>query len=186
MLTRTDIIEISLSDQELEFAVISTRSKLRGGYSGTRQNKAERRKFLYRDNLVGSVGEVALCKYLYGNITMYRLAQFIGESNSRMNVGDGGFDIPGLNIDVKSTFVKGKKDILTYHLAVNQREFKEHWNYVLALVEGDENNVGSVYLAGWLYGTDLDRLSTPNETFSNSRAVQANLLNPLPRFNWSL
>lgn len=186
MITVDDILEIGLDNHEIHQAVIAANSRLKGGVSGSRQNRQDRMANLYRDNLVGAVGEVALCKYLYGNLMMFRLSQFLSQANEMFNVGDGGFDIPGLNVDVKSTFIRGKKDVLTYHLAVNSREFKPNWNYVLALVEGNEEAIGNVYLAGWLCSSELDRLATPNETFANSRAVKAELLNPLPRFSWFL
>lgn len=178
-------MKITLTPEQKQMAIIIASKKSRGGVSRVRPEKAERIKYVYRDNLVGCVGEIALTVYMFGSTFMYRLAQLILSAHENYDLGDGGYDIPGLNVDIKSTYyTAGSRDRLQYHLIVNNKEYKPDWNYYFCIVDGNEKSFGDVYLAGWMDGEELREKDI--KRFRGAYSVEVAMLNKLPKYRWDL
>lgn len=132
------------------------------------------------DQLLGQLGQYALSVYLTGNDLAYRKARC--KANQSPLKGDGGFDILGLKVDVKTSRMRYSQDALAYQLIVPPSERHPDWTYVLALIPKDCNN--RVYLVGWL--RDCDFTPAPNGTGSKTGKFvrDACELSPLPPLQW--
>lgn len=146
-----------------------------GGRSQIHQDRGRRKEFLGEDQLIGQLGEAALSLYTYGNLDAYieHRAQMDADPTS----GDGGFDLPGIPIDVKTSLMRSTKiGALDYKLCVRERERHKGIVYVLALVPMD---LSTVRFIGWLPEEDLPCEPEPYGTFAGAFVVRARRLKPI-------
>lgn len=92
---------------------------------------SDRGSFGMQDQLVGQLGEFGLAKYL-GDTGQYFARR--EERDLTPYEGDGGSDFPGLQVDVKTSLMRGSRNAFQYNLVVRPRERHENNIYVLALV----------------------------------------------------
>lgn len=133
-------IEMTASDQAM--AKKYARNAEIGGRSNIR-NHSDRTATLSMDQYVGQLGNIALAKYL-GHGLLYRVSRWYADMNPAS--GDGGYDLPALAVDVKTSLMKGDANPMRYHLCVRPRELHEEWVYVHALCF---ETFEAVMLTGW-------------------------------------
>lgn len=104
---------------------------------------------VYRDNFVGRSGEVALTLWLTGSVESYltRVERLI----RLVNVSDGGSDVDGYRVDIKTSRVNPKWGLnYPYCLWVRPREYHKDVAYILGVLEGH-----TVWMKGWATARDL-------------------------------
>jgi hypothetical protein len=181
-MTLSDIITVPITSSELAFLKRHAKRAELGGKSHIRG--ADRQATLGRDQLIGMVGAFAGTKQLFGDVRLFRMQRYFADLYP--TVGDGGSDIPGCNIDIKSSAVTSP-DLLSYHLLVRPKELHDGMVYVLALVE--ERALTShppcvVHLVGWASAEMLPRTPSTDARFAGAYALPASALNPLMRLQW--
>jgi len=187
MLFEENIIEIQLSPQEIKLCRINAKKSAIGGKSNVR-GKGHRENELHNDQLVGQLGECALSKYLTGSTDAYMLQRSI--ANSYPTSGDGGQDIFGLNVDIKTSVMRyNAMGIPDYHLVVRPQEKHDHWCYILGLVEKDFPKASPfrgvcVYLVGWIASEELPSPPEQYGPFKGAHTIKAMYLHPLPNLRW--
>lgn len=179
MIAREDIVPIHLSDSDMAvIKQVAEKAEL-GGYSNLR-SPVDRMNHLSEDQLVGFSGEYALSLYWCGTSTMFLTHAFYshvyGFSENKVR-GDGGIDLPGTNVDIKTSKLKPGKLISDYHLWVRPREYKPNTIYVLGVMDVEKC---VVYLVGWEVGA---RLVFTGERYE---AVARNLRPMMPVRWWSV
>lgn len=162
-----------------------------GGRSNIREQVA-RMEEIGRDQLVGQIGTLALAKWLKGTSAghhEYALGRQV--ANRAPTVGDGGADIVGSNIDVKTSLCRYPgKALSDYNLVVRPREWHAGQVYVLALVEAPlecgwrEWTTVIVHLMGWATAEQLRDTGGTDERFGDASVLPAYELQPLPPFRW--
>lgn len=154
-----------------------------GGISRVRAG-ADRSAFLNQDQVVGQLGTIALHKYLYGTTERYIFSRHA--QNRVPDQGDGGEDLPGANVDVKTSVMRYGQDPLKYNLCVRPRERHAGWVYVLALVPKDYECNRVVHLLGWQADEDLPSEPAAAGPLAGAFVVPASDLHPLPpiQYNW--
>ena len=179
MITAADIIHVPISASEYSFLQRHASRAELGGRSHIR-GAADRADKLKQDQLVGMVGAFAGTKTLFGDVRLFRLQRFFADLYP--SVGDGGSDIPGSNLDFKSSAITANKDLLSYRLAVRQRERHENMNYVLVLVELEPRPVA--HLVGWASEEMLPQTVEADGPFAGAYVLKAAQLNRLMRLTW--
>jgi hypothetical protein len=173
MITHDKIITIKLTPEQIKLAEHHTKKACIGGISRIYQG-TDRQKNLNIDNYVGQLANLALSLYIYGNTDAYERAREIANENPYS--GDGGSDLPGLNIDIKGSLIRNpNKDLLSYCLPVRPRERHKDTAYILALIK-DEN----VNLIGWTPENKLPAGVCSSGTFKGAYIKPATELLPLP------
>jgi hypothetical protein len=145
------------------------------GASSVRDNKAVRESNRYIDQWISTAGELAYHAYHFGTFDGY----FDRKGESLAHANDGGCDVPGLWLDVKTSLRRYEhKPIEDYNLWVRPREYAEDKTYVQAIVTKGQGRV-SVHLCGWALGVELvwDEAEGRYE-----RGVRD--LHPLPPHRW--
>lgn len=169
------MIRIEISDEELRIAKAYARAACMGGTSRIRTE--DRQELLYRDQLVGQLGNLAWHKYRYRHLEFYHASRFF--QNLFPQLGDGGSDDPGSNVDVKTSLMKGKNP-WTYRLAVRPHECHEGTVYVLALVPTPFEGDPCVLLVGWASSEQLPLAAETEGVFKGAHVIPARQLTPLP------
>lgn len=144
----------------------------RGGASNIYSGQA-RRSNLLSDQMVGQLGDAALCLHFYGNLDDY-IAR-TEHCNRSYDHSDNGRDLTGKDIDIK-TFRMHKGPDYPYRLLVATTEFKPAWTYVMGLVPVGRDDL--VHLIGYIRSEDLPE--TVVLTRCENRAVHMPALRPLP------
>lgn len=117
------MIEINITPSEMKFIRRFGGDAEIGGKSAVRKNINDRKGSLSEDQLIGQLAEAALHKYWYGHLLEYSRSRWF--RNQVPNIGDGGIDIPPLNIDVKGSKIRDdNKPIISYNLLVRQYEWQ--------------------------------------------------------------
>jgi hypothetical protein len=116
-----------------------------GGKSNIRT--FDRIEKLKEDQLTAQLGEAALSKLITGSIGLYIQTRQMRDKTPWK--GDGGTDLIGYKIDVKTSRARRGLDF-PYHLWVREREYNPETIYYLAIVPADKNDV--VYFLGWAQG----------------------------------
>jgi hypothetical protein len=177
-MTLSDIIQVPITSSELAFLKRHAKRAELGGRSNIRG--ADRQATLGRDQLIGMVGAFAGTK-LFGDVRLFRLQRFFADLYPA--IGDGGSDIPGANVDFKSSAILNKnKDLLSYRLAVRPKERHPDMNYVLCLCELEP--VPVVYLVGWASESMLPTETEADGPFAGAYTLPASQLHPLMRLTW--
>lgn len=152
-----------------------------GGNSHIRERQ-DRIDNLSEDQLTGQLATYALHRYLYGDAWIYKIDRW--NRNKNPYNGDGGYDVPGLNVDVKGSMVRTKLPLWEHRLAIRPAERHGGWVYVLALVINDTDTY-RVNLMGWASDDMLPQNpDPPNSAFSGAFTIKANQLMALPPFTY--
>ena len=172
------VLSFTLSKEEIDGIVKQARLATIGGESSIRLAD-DRKKKLIQDQVVGMAGHYALCKYWFGDDHMFRVQRFF--ANQYPNMGDGGVDIPGSNVDIKTSHLHTSLPIIEHCLPVRPREFKESTVYILGLFEVSDD-IYKVHLVGWAKGCELSLASAG--VFTGAYTIKASGLHELPPIMW--
>lgn len=177
------MITVELSKYDLNLAQHHATKAQLGGVSRVRAAE-DRQATLVQDQLVGQLGTLALTKYLYGTTERYLFSRYY--QNKTPHEGDGGEDLPGTNVDVKTSVMRYGQDPVQYNLCVRPREVHQGWVYVLALVPKDFESNRVVHLMGWASVDDLPLKPAADGPLAGAFVVPASSLVPFPpiRYNW--
>lgn len=155
-----------------------------GGMSNVR-GRDERREKLKEDQVTGLIGNYVLALWRDGHPGAFITSREAQDKTPTK--GDNGQDLPGLNIDVKASCMRGSPDPLRYNLWVRPRERHSQHTYVLALIAANgveeirRSHALAVHLVGWCTDKDL-----PEKLDSDGRhAVHASRLLPMPPMRYS-
>jgi hypothetical protein len=176
--TRRTIL-IPISESMLSLAVRFAKAACLGGQSSIRAG--DRMEKLLEDQTVGQLGQMALAVWKDGHIGEYLMQR--AAANNYPTHGDGGADLIGSNIDVKTSLMRGSDDPMQYRLAVRPAEMHDGWVYMLAVVP---QQMDAVHLVGWATSTDM-QARPPEDAghFMGARTLFADELRPLPPIDWS-
>lgn len=145
-----------------------------GGHSQLDERRVE-------DQLVGQLGNAALSYYMTGSYEKWKLSRMV--ANQHPKSGDGGSDIPGCNVDIKTSCMRGSMDPMEYHLPVPPEELHEGIVYVLGLVMKPLVPPIDVFLVGWATGEEFTATQDAG-TFEGKHIIQARALHLLAPFKW--
>jgi len=175
-----------------------------GGRSNHREGQ-DREDNLYRDQLVGCIGELALSWHLTGNAQHFiihrwyanKMRERYGEAGKRS--GDPGVDIPGTNLDAKASLYQNRRVPESFSLRVSPNERGTGKVYVFIVVklpelfskeirdctQADFENVtyGRAQIMGWITDEQLPPPRRDNRGISASR-VEARELHDLMPIKW--
>lgn len=182
MITATNLIAVRLQPFHLRLAEAEAQACALGGTSQVRAS--DRQVMLYEDQVVGQLGTVALHRYWFGHLELYLLGRYFQNKNPWQ--GDQGEDIPGANIDVKTSLMRRSLDPLTYNLPVRARERHPDWVYVLALLPPDYQESRMAWLVGWISDAELPSTPKADGPLAGAFVVPATDLHPLPPFHINL
>ena len=135
----------------------------------------ERIKELMQDQITGMSGQFALSKYWTGSPYWFQMQRFF--ANQYPALGDGGCDLPGSNLDVKTSLIRTQLPKLEHHLWVRPNEYKPDTVYILGLLE-QADHTQCVHLIGWAKGSEL----TKDE--QGRYGIDGDDLHELPPTNW--
>jgi hypothetical protein len=110
---------------------------------------------LPNDQLVGQLGECALSLFLTGSSDAYFEAR--RQKNRFPWSGDGGSDLPGRKVDVKTSLVRSARPVGGFRLFVRPVELHDDTTYILALARPAWNGSMLVSMEGWANSGDLER-----------------------------
>jgi hypothetical protein len=147
-----DIITLRLNQQAMAIINNMAGKACLGGVSHVRE-RADRLDSLNVDQIIGQIGTYGCTEYLLGTNEPYiRMRE---EINKNPHIGDDGVDIPGTNIDVKTSFMRSNSlPMLKYRLPVRPAERHEDHRYILGLVSEYSKQHAILHLVGWA-STDM-------------------------------
>jgi hypothetical protein len=122
-----------------------------GGKSSVRLDEEDRQRNLSKDQWNGQMGNIALSLYLTGSIDLYIRTRDYRDAHPFE--GDGGCDLLGYQIDIKTSEVYPWKRPEEYHLWVTEGEYIPAWTYMQALILPRDLNTVRIY--GWAHSEDL-------------------------------
>jgi hypothetical protein len=178
------IITIPLTAEDVVMAEFQAAQCAFGGQSQFRKEPAERAATMTDDNIVGQLGQIALHRYLFGHIERYVEGRYI--QNKYPTVGDGGEDIVGCNIDVKTSLARYAQDAAKYHLIVRPKERHAGWVYIHALAPKDWRGNPRVVLTGWLMDEELPPEPETTGPFTGAYVMPVPELHPLMPIRYAL
>jgi hypothetical protein len=171
LIQRSDIQVIELTAQERIKARLLSRSSRelhpdkngvpQGGVSRIYTDPEKRAQMLRVQNLQGVYGEMALSKFLYGNVD--QLAEYT-RGEIKEGDGDGGVDLEyrGRRFDTKCSALAPGRAISRQHLLVPKKEWHQGVIYVSCFVRTTEAKDriidGMVFLVGWLGAAAVGQL----------------------------
>ena len=183
---------IELSDSEFKLAkekaselVKFFRPKIEAtGKSGSHiQDTKERLERLADDQITGQVAQLAGTLYLTGTDHEYRMQRWV--SMLHPHLGDGGYDIPGLQLDFKGSRLKGGRKPHDYKMLVRPQERKPEWCYALAVVDISSDKA-KAYMMGWFSDEEIKCKPQSSGLFAGAHVISIEQLHPLPTLNWVL
>ena len=156
-----------------KFACIGGVSRVRSGNS--RQNN------LKEDQMIGQIGELCLSLYYDNSLVGYISAR--KSKNKNPTLGDKGSDLPGILVDVKTSWKTPSRAFLDHRLAVRPDERHVNCIYILALT--DINNIKidescKCVFVGWLPDSGLPDKPHLSGEFRGAYLVNGSDLNPMP------
>jgi hypothetical protein len=176
------VIIVELTPSEMNLAKYhATRAEI-GGVSRIRDLR-ERTASLSEDQLAGQVGTLAMHKFLHGHSQQYALGRYMQNKHPRQ--GDGGEDVLGLNLDVKTSVMRRNQDPYAYNLPVRPHEMHTNWVYALALLPVDFEVVMNVYLVGWASVREFPKTPETEGVFKGAHLLKAKDLTPFPPIKYS-
>jgi len=172
--------DVAVCRENARLACLGGRSSVRG---------ADRAAALKVDQFVGQLGNAALSIYLTGSTDAY--ARTRREANETPWRGDGGSDLLGLPLDIKTSLMRCSRDPYDYRLIVRPAELHDGHTYVLGLVEHPawsgstlrDMGEATVHLVGW---ARREGLGSPEASgmFAGACVLGAHLLNPMMPVGW--
>ena len=156
-----------------------------GGHSAVRHDRTERLASLGTDQLIGHLGNLAGCMWLYGKALghyVFRTTQhdFGHRWDGRTGRGDGGSDIIGCNLDFKACewSLIGARPLDQVFLPVRPNERHDQWIYVLVLVEPRQD---AAHIVGWVRDEDIGPEPNGTGVFEGAHVIAVpDLQAPLP------
>ena len=151
-----------------------------GGSSQVRGS--DRKDKLLEDQMCGLIGNYALAIWRDDDDRSYRDSRH--NQNMFASQGDGGYDLPRVRFDIKTSMMRGSNEPLRYNLAVRPRERHAGWVYGLALIEHfsmdslKENPQVTVHLVGWATDDELPDAPNGAGVFSGAYTLPAMNLHP--------
>jgi len=100
----------------------------------------------------------------------------------KLTGGDGGQDLPGLNVDVKTTAARAMNPA-HFSLIVSPKEYHAETVYILALAQRNGEGM-SVGLVGWDQLVDKD-LRKNGQEFAGKYVAHSSTLNHFPPLRWA-
>lgn len=146
-----------------------------GGNSHIRK-RSDRMANLSEDQLVGQLGEFALCRWMRNEKAYWERREAIDKNPW---VGDDGVDYPGFHLDVKTSLMRRHMDPSKYNLPVRPAERHDENVYILALVEPIiMMDMFYVWLIGWAKDEELP---SPRKTgiFQGAHLMPVNKLHEM-------
>lgn len=141
----------------------------------------DREKYGMTDQLVGQMGEYALAKFLGDTDGYFARRDLINKTPWK---GDGGSDITGHAVDVKTSLMRRQQDPTRYNLLVRPKERHKDNIYVLALVPSLEAR--KVLLVGWLPDYRLNVKLRTEGVLKGTYALNATCLNDMDKLRLKL
>ena len=191
MVTEQDIKHVPISSEEIEYLKAFIADACIGGKSEI-HNTEERIGKLTIDQTTGIIGEYVLSKLYFNSPLPFEEHRAWCKIHGRY--GDGGADILGTNIDVKTSLVRSTKPMLLYNLGVFPDERHEGNVYVSMLVTGinddcvitDKEQGVVAHVIGWCFEHELpNETSIPRGFTALAFVLQNNTLRPgLPEITW--
>lgn len=172
------ILRVPLDQGTWDACVAHARAAELGGTSHVR--RGDRGTELPGDQLVGQLGTAAWHLYWFGHAQPYLLGRTL--QNRVPHLGDGGSDVMGARIDVKTSLMRKNPDPLAYNLLVRPAERHPDTTYVLALVPS--LGLREVLLVGWATEYDLPEHPVPDGPLAGAYRLPATGLAPLPPVRW--
>jgi hypothetical protein len=181
------VISIKVSPSEVRYCrskveeIFETRQAAGGNAYGTSRfrNAETRNETALEDGLIGQIGCFVLNSYWYGSAERYMLSRYLASQNPLK--GDGGSDIPGANIDVKTTR-KRDKPLEDHLLLVHPKEFHSDWVYVLIILE-QVSDLGTIaHVMGWVTSEQLNK--PERDVLRGNYYCLASDLNPMLPVRW--
>ncbi len=179
---KMSVFTITLSQAQVELArrqatlcAINGKSNMRGAVART--------EALTEDQIVGQLGQIALHLWHVGHVMDYVKGRHV--QNNYPSSGDGGEDVIGAQLDVKTSLMRRSANPLEYNLLVRPRERHDGWVYVLALVVPTWETECQVHLVGWATDHQLPPAETDGP-FAGAHRIHASSLHPLPpiKYRW--
>lgn len=163
------------------FAAKNAKKACIGGKSHVRSKK-DRSNKLFEDQFVGQIGHMAGSSVIFDTVRPYRMAR--DDANENPQDGDGGSDIPGYNIDIKTSFMRGKPDPLKYNCIVRPAEYDPSRAYIQTLVKeiDTERYEAIVYVVGWITGNELPDEVEKSGMFEGAYVLPTAKLRPMNSF----
>jgi hypothetical protein len=188
MIKTNNVVQMNLQKYELDLIRMMAKKAMLGGYSNIR-NSQERKDNLSIDQFIGQIGCYVGNKILQGAPFPMGYLTSRWVANLHPNDGDGGFDIPGANLDFKASLMRKNPDPLSYNLLVRPRERHKDWIYVLVLVENQnlppEEWVSSiVHIVGWATDDMLPVEPSTDQRFSGAYVLGTEELHPFLPIQW--
>jgi hypothetical protein len=181
MIRLDDIIPVPIATYWPMIEVYARRAEI-GGVSQIESGQA-RADNLSERQVTGQAAQLAFNLYQFGDVHAYRVSRWHADANPKK--GDGGSDVPGLNLDVKGRRMRYGDDVAEYlrsgKLPVRPKERHRDFVYVLVYVRMD---VTKAYIFGWLHEADLPRKVDQSGTFKGAFTVPAARVNPYPKLRW--
>ena len=151
-----------------------------GGVSRIRTVES-RDETLFQDACVGQLGQLGATLYLMGSEALYIKSREIANANPLK--GDGGSDIPGYPIDIKSALIRRSQNSHYYSMHIKPAERHPMTIYVLATVAFEDSfELGEetiVSLVGWAHESDLPKEKLTEGIFKGSHELPRRALRPM-------
>jgi len=184
MITQADIVIIEVAGNDYKLALENAKAAAIGGVSRIYSEANDRERRLLEDQLVGQLGQIAGHRHLFGMLDRYVLSRWF--ANQHPELGDGGCDVPGANIDFKASRNRYPgKDLLSFNLVVRPAERHAGWVYYLMLTEDPWKPPVKVHIMGWATDDMLPATLVQDGPLEGTHALEAGHLNPTPRFKWN-
>lgn len=176
-----DVLGFTIGAETMSVLLRHAKLKCLGGNSHIRGD--DRQGKLLEDQVVGLIGTYMVNMMMFGNPDLYY--KHMEETGDSWD-GDGGTDLPGARVDVKTSMMRSrsKNTPMEYNLLVRPSEYHDNTTYILALVSELSEEYAKGYIVGWMDSRDI-KPSDGTYLFGNAYVVPAYDLNPLPNFRWA-
>jgi hypothetical protein len=190
-ISESNIICVNFHKNDIDICVklakdqLASRSKagLREGGVSRIRNTKDRREKCTTDAVVGQIGAVAGSRHIFGSEFPHFVSRWY--TNFYPGAGDPGSDVPGCNIDWKTSLIRSNLKPLQHHLLVRSAERHNLSVYVRILVGDLKRDNAKVYLMGWATDMMLPSSVVSEGPLKGAFALDCSDLHPLPPFQWN-
>jgi hypothetical protein len=139
------------------------------------------------DRTIGVIGEYAINVYMRGKIEGFlKFDEFRTEMNGKPAGDDGGSDVPGFPIDIKTSAMRSTRlKTLDYHLPIPPKDRRDGNVFVLGLVDKGyldiENRKMIVDIIGWAHDKEFTQYRSTG-VFEGKYVIKARELHPMIEF----
>jgi hypothetical protein len=172
-------VVLQINPSEMRMIQLMAKAAERGGKSKVREDRWQN---MTEDQLIGQIGAYAGHRYWYGHSQGYLQSRHV--CNMYPDVGDGGSDIIGANIDFKASRVRSStRPLEHYNLAVRKGERHTGNVYVLVLVETDFESA-TAHLMGWATDEMFPEKPASDGPLAGAFCIRADALAPMMPLHW--